>query len=59
MIHFAFEGAANRGALSETSYPKLYDYMRRLQGRDAYKRAGESVTKASGEQYVPYSDIKA
>lgn len=45
--------------MSETSYPKLYDYMRRLQGRDAYKRAGESVTKASGEQYVPYSDIKA
>ena len=59
MIHFALEGATKRTVLSETSYPKLYAYMRRLQDREAYKRAGDRVSEASGEKYVPYSDIKS
>ncbi|KAI8932613.1 hypothetical protein NX059_010112 [Plenodomus lindquistii] len=58
MIHFALEAGCQRVPLSETSYPKLYAYMRKLQQRDAYKRAGERVTEASGEQYVPYSEMK-
>ncbi|KAF1844271.1 glutathione transferase [Cucurbitaria berberidis CBS 394.84] len=58
MMHFALEGATQRVPLSETSYPKLYEYMRRLQGRDAYKRAGDRVSEASGEKFVPFSDLK-
>ncbi|KAF2123456.1 glutathione transferase [Dothidotthia symphoricarpi CBS 119687] len=57
MLHFALEGATKRVPLSETSYPKLYTYMRKLQQRDAYKRAGERVEKESGVPYVPYSDV--
>ncbi|KAF1835812.1 glutathione transferase [Decorospora gaudefroyi] len=58
MIHFALECATQRVPLSESSYPKLYAYMRRLQGRDAYKRAAERVSKASGDDYVPFSEAK-
>lgn len=58
MLHFGLEGGTKRVPLSETSYPKLYEYMRRLQGRDAYKRAADRVSEASGEKYVPYSDFK-
>ncbi|CAO2652513.1 Nn.00g007960.m01.CDS01 [Neocucurbitaria sp. VM-36] len=58
MMHFALEGAAQRVPLSETNYPKLYEYMRRLQTRDAYKRAADRVSEASGEKYVPFSDLK-
>jgi glutathione S-transferase len=58
MMHFALEGATQRVPLSETSYPKLYDYMRRMQKRDAYQRAAKRVSEASGEAYVPFSDLK-
>ena len=58
MIHFGLEGACQRVPLSETSYPKLYEYMRRLQERDSYKRAAKRVEEASGETYVPFSDAK-
>jgi glutathione S-transferase len=58
MIHFALEGGTQRVPLSETSYPKLYEYMRRLQKRDAYERAAKRVTEASGEKFVPFSDAK-
>ncbi|KAH7080956.1 glutathione S-transferas-like protein [Paraphoma chrysanthemicola] len=58
MMHFALEGATQRVPLSETSYPKLYDYMRRMQKRDAYQRASKRVSEASGEEYVAFSDLK-
>lgn len=58
MMHFGVEAACQRAPLTETNYPKLYAYMRRLQTRDAYKRAADRVTEASGEQYVPFSDLK-
>ncbi|KAF2845923.1 glutathione S-transferas-like protein [Plenodomus tracheiphilus IPT5] len=58
MMHFCLEGACQRVPLSETSYPKLYTYMRKMQERDAYKKAADRVTEASGEKYVPYSDLK-
>lgn len=58
MMHFGLEGATRRVPLSETSYPKLYDYMRRLQKRDSYQRAAKRVSEAAGEEYVPYSDLK-
>ena len=56
MMHFALEGAVKKTACSETSYPTLYKYVRRLQQLDSYKRAGQSVEKASGEKYVPFSE---
>jgi glutathione S-transferase len=58
MLHFALEGATRRVPLNETTYPKLYEYMRRLQKRDAYQRAAKRVSEESGEEYVPYSDLK-
>ncbi|KAH7406795.1 glutathione S-transferase-like protein [Phaeosphaeria sp. MPI-PUGE-AT-0046c] len=58
MIHFGLEAGTQRVPLSETSYPKLYEYMRRIQKRDAYQRAAKRVSEASGEEYVPYSDLK-
>jgi glutathione S-transferase len=59
MIHFALEGATRRVPLSETSFPKLYAYVRRLQKRDGYERAAKRVSEANGEEYVPYSDLKS
>ncbi|KAF2873982.1 glutathione transferase [Massariosphaeria phaeospora] len=55
---FVLECATPRAPLSETSYPKLYSFVRRMQAREAYKRASERVTEASGEPYVPFSDLK-
>lgn len=57
-MHFALEGATQRVPLSESSFPKLYAYMRRMQQRDAYKRAAKRVSEASGDEYVPFSDLK-
>ncbi|KAH6644617.1 glutathione transferase [Boeremia exigua] len=56
MVHFVLESAIKKKALNETSYPTLYKYVRRLQETDSYKRAGQSVEKASGEKYVPFSE---
>lgn len=58
MLLFAVEAACQRAGLGEKSYPKLYAYMRRVQKREAYQRAAEKVSEASGEKYVPYSDVK-
>src|SRR5690242_7283837 len=56
MIHFALEGAVKTKACTETTYPTLYKYVRRLQESDSYVRAGQSVEKASGEKFVPFSE---
>jgi glutathione S-transferase len=58
MMFFVLEGAVQRAPLNETSYPKLYAYVRRMQARDAYRRALQRATEASGEEAVPFSDIK-
>jgi len=58
MIVFLLEGGMQHGSLNEASYPKLYTYVRRMQEREAYKRAGERVTKASGEKFVPFSEAR-
>lgn len=56
MLHFALEGAVKKKACTEQTYPTLYQYVRRLQELDSYKRAGLSVEKASGEKFVPFSE---
>jgi glutathione S-transferase len=58
MMHFCLEGATQRAPLSDTSFPKLYKYMRGMQQRDAYKRAAKRVSDESGEEFVPFSDLK-
>lgn len=58
MIIFALEGCTNMVPLNETNYPTLYSWVRRMQARDAYKRAGDKVTELTGEKYVPMSDMK-
>jgi glutathione S-transferase len=59
MMIFALEGAVQRAPLSDDSYPKLYHWVRRMQAREAYKRAGDRVAEASGEPYIPFSDLKS
>jgi glutathione S-transferase len=56
MMIFALEAAALR-QLNEQSYPKLYSYIKRVQGREAYKRAAEKVSEASGTKYVPINEL--
>lgn len=56
MMHFALEGAVKRKACTEEKYPVLFGYVRRLQGLESYKRAGERVEKESGEKFVPFSE---
>jgi len=58
MVHFVLEAAVARVPLTEQTYPKLHSYVYRLQKRDAYKRAGERVSKLSGEEFVPMSEVK-
>jgi glutathione S-transferase len=56
MLHFGLEACIKRKALTETAYPTLYKYTRKLQGTASYKRAGEKVEKASGDKFVPFSE---
>ncbi|KAF1998444.1 glutathione transferase [Amniculicola lignicola CBS 123094] len=56
MMIFALEALISRGDVAETSYPKLYSWVRRIQARDAYKRAGDRITQATGVRYVPFSE---
>ncbi|KAH7109837.1 glutathione transferase [Dendryphion nanum] len=57
MMGFALEAAVNRAPLSETSYPKLYNFVRRSQDREAYKRAAARIEKDTGEKFVPMSEV--
>jgi len=57
MMIFPLEGAIQGKALTETKYPKLYAYVRRMQNRDAYKRAGDRISEASGVKFVPFSEV--
>lgn len=56
MMIFVLEGGIQHKSLDESTYPRLYSYVRRIQDREAYKRAGERVTEASGEKFVPFSE---
>ncbi|KAF1950030.1 glutathione transferase [Byssothecium circinans] len=56
MLIFVLEAAIQNKTLMETTYPRLYKYVRHIQGLDAYKKAGERVSEASGEEYVPFSE---
>jgi glutathione S-transferase len=56
MLHFALEACVKGKYVSETAYPTLYKFTRKLQGTASYKRAGEKVEKATGEKYVPFSE---
>jgi glutathione S-transferase len=56
MLHFALEACIKKKAVTETLYPTLYTYTRKLQGTASYKRAGEKVEKVTGEKFVPFSE---
>lgn len=57
MMFFALEAAMHKG-LTESSHPKLYAYVRRIQARRAYQRAGTKASEASGEAFVPFSEAE-
>jgi len=52
MMAFPLEAAQQIADLTEAKYPLLTDYVRRLQGREAYKRAIERIVKETGS-YEP------
>lgn len=56
MLNFVLEGAIQNKSLTETAYPRLYKYVRNCQSLETYKKAGDRVTEASGEKYVPFSE---
>lgn len=58
MMIFPLEAAVQRAPITEETYPKVYAWVKRMQAREAYQRAGKKVSEASGEKYVPLSDIK-
>ncbi|KAF9734500.1 hypothetical protein PMIN02_010982 [Paraphaeosphaeria minitans] len=58
MMIFVLEAAVLFKTLNDTSYPRLYSYVRRMQSREAYRRAGDKVSEASGVKYVPFSETK-
>jgi glutathione S-transferase len=58
MMYFSLEAAMARGDLNETSYPKLFSYVRGIQAREAYVKAGNRVSEASGEKFRPFSESK-
>ncbi|KAF2197584.1 glutathione S-transferas-like protein [Delitschia confertaspora ATCC 74209] len=55
-IVFPIEGVMSKKVVTAEKYPKLYEYVLRMQARDAYKRAGDKVTEVSGEKYVNFSE---
>ncbi|KAF2642163.1 glutathione transferase [Massarina eburnea CBS 473.64] len=56
MLLIVLEGAIQKKSLTESAYPKLYKYVRHIQSLDTYKKAGDRVTEASGEKFVPFSE---
>jgi glutathione S-transferase len=48
MMAFPLEAAQQIAGLTEAKYPLLTDYVRRVQGREAYKRAIERIIKETG-----------
>ena len=58
LMIFPLEAAMQRAPIEEKTYPKLSAWVRRMQARACYKTAGEKASEASGEEYVPISDIK-
>ncbi|KAF2011024.1 glutathione transferase [Aaosphaeria arxii CBS 175.79] len=57
-LSFVLEGAVSHGCLTESAYPKLYSYVRRFQDTESYKRAGQRIESATGEKFVPFSEVK-
>jgi glutathione S-transferase len=48
MMAFPLEAAQQIGGLTKAKYPLLTDYVKRAQGRGAYKRAIERIVKETG-----------
>ena len=48
MMAFPLEAAQQIAGVTEAKYPLLTDYLRRVQEREAYKRAIERIIKETG-----------
>lgn len=53
LMSFPLEAAKGRAGLTPDKYPKLCDYVERLQARDAFKRAVQKIIDIEGE-YNPF-----
>jgi glutathione S-transferase len=49
MMVFVLELCVAKAGLSEKTWPVTMAYLRRLQAREAYKKAGERIAKEFGE----------
>jgi glutathione S-transferase len=49
MMGFVLELCVAKAGLTEKKWPVIIEYLRRLQAREAYKKAGERVAKEFGE----------
>ncbi|PVI01228.1 glutathione transferase [Periconia macrospinosa] len=56
MMIFVLEGAIQGKRLTEKTHPRLYKYVRHIQGLESYKKAGARVAEASGDEFVPFSE---
>ena len=51
MMIFPLEAGQERAGITEAEYPLLYQYIRRIHEREAYKRAIKKVEDATGEKF--------
>jgi glutathione S-transferase len=49
MMVFVLELCVAKAGLAEKKWPVIMEYLRRLQAREAYRRAGERIGKEFGE----------
>ncbi len=46
---FPLEAGQGRGGVNKETYPKICEYVARLQGREAYKKAVQRIIDETGE----------
>lgn len=49
LLSFPLEAAQGRAGMTADKYPRLCEYIERLQARDAYKRAVQKIIDIEGE----------
>jgi glutathione S-transferase len=49
MMGFPLEAAQQISGLTKTKYPLLTDYIKRIQGREAYQKAIQRIIKETGK----------
>lgn len=48
-MSFPLEAGAGRSGMKKEDFPKVWAYIEKLQGREAYKRAVQKIVEVEGE----------